>query len=155
MATGGTGALGRAIASYARNSLPHGLVAAILLTLFAVVLNAGVALASGAPVELGLASAIVGALVVGAIGESGLQITAPAASLAVGVWTLLGADGGRGVELLGPAVVLAGALQIAIGLLRIGSWFRIIAPAVIPRVLSRLRLPVVLSHAFALLHLRP
>jgi MFS superfamily sulfate permease-like transporter len=109
------------------------LLASVVVFLVALPLCMGIAIASGAPPAAGLITGIVGGLVVGAISGCPLQISGPAAGLAVIVFELIRK---HGIEMLGPLVVLAGLIQLAAGALRAGQLFRSIAPAVVYGMLA-------------------
>lgn len=108
-------------------------LASIVVFLVALPLCMGVALASGAPVAAGLITGIIGGLVVGAIAGCPLQVSGPAAGLIVLVYEIIQRFG---IETLGIVVLLAGAIQFAAGLLRLGQWFRAVSPAVIMGMLA-------------------
>jgi MFS superfamily sulfate permease-like transporter len=88
----------------------------------------GIAIASGAPPAAGLITGIIGGIVVGAIAGCPLQVSGPAAGLAVIVYDLIQK---YGLDMLGPIVVTAGLIQLAAGAMRVGQLFRSIAPAVV------------------------
>ncbi|MEO7361055.1 MAG: SulP family inorganic anion transporter [Gemmatimonadaceae bacterium] len=97
-----------------QSDIPAGIVLAII----ALPLCLGIAVASGAPVSSGIIAGIVGALVVGRISGSELQVSGPAAGLAaivVGAITQLGS-----FQAFLVAVVLAGVIQIVLGVARAG-----------------------------------
>ena len=93
----------------------------------------GVAIASGVPPALGLITGIVGGLVVGMLAGSPLQVSGPAAGLAVLVLAIVQE---YGLHALGVAVLIAGTFQTVAGLLRFGRWFRAVSPAVIQGMLA-------------------
>lgn len=109
------------------------LLASVVVFLVALPLCMGIALASGVPPALGLVTGIVGGLIIGSIAGSPLQVSGPAAGLAVLVWELVGT---YGLAMLGVAVLAAGALQAIAGALRFGRWFRAVSPAVIQGMLA-------------------
>lgn len=109
------------------------LLASVVVFLVALPLCMGIAIASGVPPALGLITGIVGGLVVGPLAGAPLQVSGPAAGLAVLVFELVGE---HGLGALGPVVLVAGALQLAAGLLRVGTWFRAVSPGVILGLLS-------------------
>ncbi len=108
-------------------------LASVVVFLVALPLCMGIAIASGVPPAMGLVSGIVGGLLVGAIAGSPLQVSGPAAGLAVLVYDIVQQ---HGLSTLGVIIVLAGVLQIAAGALRVGQWFRAVAPAVIYAMLA-------------------
>jgi MFS superfamily sulfate permease-like transporter len=109
-------------------SIGNEVLSSIVVFLVALPLCMGIALASGVPPALGLISGVVGGLVVGLIAGSPLQVSGPAAGLAVIVWEIVQK---HGIEGLATALVLAGVIQIAAGLFKFGQVFRAITPAVI------------------------
>lgn len=88
----------------------------------------GIAIASGAPPAAGLITGIVGGIITGLFSGCPLQVSGPAAGLAVLVY---GVVQDHGLETLGLVVLIAGLLQIAAGLLKAGQVFRAISPSVI------------------------
>jgi len=111
----------------------HDFMASIVVFLVALPLCMGIAIASGAPPALGLITGVVGGLVVGAIAGSPLQVSGPAAGLTVLVWEMINQ---HGIGMLGAIVLLAGLIQIGMGALKAGPWFRAISPAVIQGMLA-------------------
>jgi MFS superfamily sulfate permease-like transporter len=109
------------------------MLASIVVFLVALPLCMGIAIASGAPPALGLFSGIIGGIVVGSLAGSPLQVSGPAAGLAVLVWEIIAE---YGLPALGVACLLGGALQIVAAKLQLGRWFRATAPAVIRGMLS-------------------
>ena len=108
-------------------------LASIVVFLVALPLCMGIAIASGVPVAAGLITGIVGGLVVGWIAGAPLQVSGPAAGLTVIVFDLVQH---HGLEVLGIAVLIGGALQLLAGVLRYGRWFRAVSPAVIHGMLA-------------------
>ncbi len=108
-------------------------LASIVVFLVALPLCMGIAIASGVPVAAGLITGIVGGLVVGWFSGAPLQVSGPAAGLTVIVYDLVQH---HGLEVLGIAVLIGGALQLIAGLLRYGGWFRAVSPAVIHGMLA-------------------
>lgn len=107
--------------------------ASIVVFLVALPLCMGIAIASGVPPVAGLVTGIVGGLIVGPIAGSPLQVSGPAAGLAVIIWELVQR---HGMSALGPVVLGAGLLQLGAGLARLGQWFRAVSPAVIHALLA-------------------
>jgi len=108
-------------------------LASIVVFLVALPLCMGIAIASGAPPALGLITGIVGGLVVGSIAGSPLQVSGPAAGMAVLVFELVNQ---HGLAMLGVVGLIAGAAQLLAGALRLGQWFRAISPSVIHGMLA-------------------
>lgn len=133
-------------------SLGRDFIASLVVFLVALPLCMGIAVASGMPPEAGLITGIVGGVVVGLIAGSPLQVSGPAAGLAVLVFEIVQE---QGVVALGLIVLLAGALQILAGILRIGHWFRSISPAVVHGMLAGIGLLIVLSQLHVLIDRNP
>ena len=94
------------------------LIAGLVVFLVALPLCLGIALASSASAMSGLVSGIVGGLVVGSLSRSHVSVSGPAAGLAAIVAAQISSLGSFEAFLL--AVVLAGGLQLALGLARGG-----------------------------------
>ncbi|MEM1348897.1 MAG: SulP family inorganic anion transporter [Myxococcota bacterium] len=107
--------------------------ASIVVFLVALPLCMGIAIASGVPPALGLITGIVGGLIVGFIAGSPLQVSGPAAGLAVIVWDMVNT---HGLQMLGIIVLLGGLIQLVAGVLKLGQWFRAVSPAVIRGMLA-------------------
>lgn len=99
-------------------SIQRDLPASIVVFLVAVPLCLGVALASGAPPIAGLLAGVIGGVVVGGFSGSQLGVSGPAAGLAAIVLTSIATLGSFEAFLL--SVVLAGALQILMGIAKGG-----------------------------------
>lgn len=120
-------------ASMNEDSLGRDLLASIVVFLVALPLCMGISIASGVPPALGLITGIVGGLVVGFLAGSPLQVSGPAAGLAVIVWQLVQT---HGIEMLGTIVLAAGLIQLLAGSLKWGQYFRAVAPPVIYGMLA-------------------
>ncbi|MFN4257703.1 MAG: SulP family inorganic anion transporter [Gemmataceae bacterium] len=107
--------------------------ASVVVFLVALPLCMGIALASGAPLAAGIITGIIGGLVVGFLAGSPLQVSGPAAGLSVIYYQLVQQ---YGFERVGIIVLIAGAIQLFAGLLRLGQWFRAVSPAVIQGMLA-------------------
>src|SRR5438552_1767333 len=103
-----------------RQTWKDDLLASMVVFLVALPLCMGIAIASGLPPAAGILTGILGGLVVGFLSGSPLQVSGPAAGLSVLVWEVVRE---HGAAALGVIVLLAGALQLAAGLLRLGQWF--------------------------------
>ncbi|MFJ3930079.1 MULTISPECIES: SulP family inorganic anion transporter [unclassified Streptomyces] len=130
-----------------RRTAVRDVLASLVVFLVALPLCVGVALASGVPAELGLVTGIVGGLVVGLMPGSSLQVSGPAAGLTVLVYQ---AVDDFGLATLGAIVLAAGLLQVVLGLLRVGRWFRAISVAVVQGMLAGIGLVIILGQLYAL-----
>jgi MFS superfamily sulfate permease-like transporter len=111
----------------------HDFISSLVVFLIALPLCMGIAIASGVPPALGLATGVVGGLIVGMFSGSPLQVSGPAAGLAVVVFELVR---DLGIETLGPVLLTAGIIQFVAGRFRLGQWFRAISPAVVYGMLA-------------------
>jgi MFS superfamily sulfate permease-like transporter len=109
------------------------LLASVVVFLVALPLCMGIAIASGVPPAAGLMSGIIGGLVVGVLAGAPLQVSGPAAGLAVIVWELVQV---HGLGPLGWAILVAGTIQLLAGAAGLGQWFRAVSPAVIHGMLA-------------------
>ncbi len=128
------------------------LLASVVVFLVALPLCMGVAIASGAPVAAGLITGIIGGIVVGALAGCPLQVCGPAAGLTVIVFEIIERVG---FEALGLIVLVAGLLQIAAGVARLGQWFRAVSPAVIKGMLAGIGFLIVGSQFHVMIDDKP
>jgi len=119
--------------------LPSGLV----VFLVALPLCLGISLASGAPFFSGIIAGIIGGMVIGAISNSQLSVSGPAAGL---VAVVLGAISSLGsFEAFLVAVVLSGFMQIALGFLKAGVIANYFPSNVIKGMLSGIGIIIILK----------
>ncbi|MFE0176058.1 SulP family inorganic anion transporter [Streptomyces sp. NPDC059002] len=123
------------------------LTASLVVFLVALPLCVGVAVASGVPAGLGVVTGIVGGLVAGALPGSSLQVSGPAAGLTVLVYEAVHA---YGLRTLGVLVLAAGLLQIGVGALRLGRWFRAVSAAVVQGMLAGIGLVLITGQLYVL-----
>jgi MFS superfamily sulfate permease-like transporter len=121
--------------------------ASLVVFLVALPLCIGVAVASGAPAELGIITGVIGGLVVGMAPGSTLQVSGPAAGLAALVAETVEA---QGIAMLGVIVLGSGILQIALGLIRLGRTFQATSVAVVQGMLAGIGLPLMFSQSYPL-----
>ncbi|WP_345667077.1 SulP family inorganic anion transporter [Streptomyces similanensis] len=125
--------------------------ASLVVFLVALPLCVGVAVASGVPAELGLVTGIVGGIVTGLLPGSSLQVSGPAAGLTVLVFEAVRAFG---LPALGVLVLAAGLLQLTMGALRLGRWFRAISVSVVEGMLAGIGLVIIAGQLYAAAGLR-
>ncbi|MFO7824918.1 MAG: SulP family inorganic anion transporter [Cyclobacterium sp.] len=106
--------ISRSIFSSPAKDIPAGIV----VFLVALPLCLGIALASGAPLISGLISGIIGGVVIGAISQSHVSVSGPAASLSAVV--LIAIDRLESFEIFLLALFIGGILQLGFGILRAG-----------------------------------
>lgn len=116
-----------------KNLIIRDLLASVVVFLVALPLCMGIALASGVPPALGLITGIVGGIVVGKLAGSPLQVSGPAAGLAVIIYEIVQE---HGVQMVGPIVLAAGVVQLLAGALKFGQYFRAVAPPVVYAMLA-------------------
>ena len=114
--------------------LRHDLAAGLSVFLVALPLCLGIALASGAPLYAGLLSGIIGGIVVAAISGSALSVSGPAAGLSTLVAGAILAVGDYSTFLL--SVVIAGILQLIIGMVKLGGVANFFPSSVIKGMLA-------------------
>ncbi len=118
-------------------------VAGVVVFLVALPLCLGIAIACGVPPVSGLVAGIVGGLAVPWISRSPLSVTGPAAGLTSIVLTEVQHLGGLGPFLT--AVVIAGALQLLLGVLKTGRMAALVPSAVIKGMLAAIGITIVLK----------
>lgn len=122
-----------------RSDLPAGLV----VFLVALPLCLGIALASGAPLFSGIITGVVGGIVVGWLSGSHISVSGPAAGLTVIVFSAITELGSYEAFLL--AVVLAGAMQVAMGYAKAGVIGLYFPSSVIKGMLTAIGLILILK----------
>lgn len=120
----------------------------IVVFLVALPISLGVAVASGVEPQLGVLSAIVGAVVVSLITGAPLQISGPSTGLAVMVLHVVQQ---YGVESLIPLAIITGLFQIAIALLKWGHLFQATPPSLVKAMLSGIGFLIIISQVYILL----
>lgn len=124
-------------------SLNRDLPSSLVVSLVAIPLCLGIALASGAPPFAGLLAGMVGGLVVGAFSGSQLGVSGPAAGLAAIVVTSVAALGSFPLFLM--AVLLAGVLQLLLGLAKGGAIAYFFPSSVIKGMLAGIGIYIALT----------
>jgi MFS superfamily sulfate permease-like transporter len=114
-------------------SFKQDLLSSFVVFLVALPLCMGIAIASGVPPAAGLITGIIGGIVVSSISGCPLQVSGPAAGLAVLVYDIVQK---HGMRTLAVVVFAAGCLQILAGVVRAGQLFRAISPSVIYGMLA-------------------
>ena len=116
-------------------------VAGIVVFLVAVPLCLGIAIACGVPPLSGLIAGIVGGLVAPFISRSALSVTGPAAGLTSIVLVELQRLGGIAPFLT--AVIIAGFLQLLLGVLRSGRFAALVPSSVIKGMLAAIGITII------------
>ncbi len=131
------------------SSIRYDLPASIVVFFVAVPLCLGIALASGAPLFSGIIAGLVGGIVVGAISNSSLGVSGPAAGLTVIVFSAI--QQLQSFQIFLMAVVLAGVIQIILGLIKAGIISYYFPSSVIKGMLTAIGIIIILKqipHAF-------
>ncbi|MDA0374980.1 MAG: SulP family inorganic anion transporter [Planctomycetota bacterium] len=124
-------------------TLPRDLVSGLVVFLVALPLCLGVAVASGAEPFSGILAGIVGGLVVGALSNSQTSVSGPAAGLTAVVAAQITALGS--FEAFLAAVVIAGVIQLALGLARGGFLAAYFPSSVIKGLLAAIGVILILK----------
>ncbi len=128
-----------------KSDLPAGVV----VFLVALPLCLGIALASGAPFFSGMISGIIGGIVIGFMSNSHLSVSGPAAGLAAVVLASINQLGAFETFLL--AVLIAGAVQIVLGIVKAGAIANYFPSSVIKGMLTAIGVIIIMKqipHAF-------
>lgn len=108
---------------YGLAGLRRDALAGLTVSIVALPLSMAIAIASGAPPEVGLYTAIVGGFVISALGGSRYQIGGPAGAFIVLVGATVAQHGLTGMIL---ATMMAGAMMVLLGVFRLGGYIRFI-----------------------------
>ena len=114
--------------TYDRLQFRHDAVAGATVALVALPLSIAIAIASGAPPAAGISTAVVGGLLISALGGSRVQIGGPTGAFIVVVYGVISKHGLSGLHL---ATLMAGFILVIGGLVRAGRLIRLIPEAVI------------------------
>jgi MFS superfamily sulfate permease-like transporter len=128
---------------FLKKNLKRDLPSSLVVFLVALPLCLGIALASGAPLFAGLISGIVGGIVVATLSGSQLSVSGPAAGLTVIVLGSIAKLGAYESFLL--ALVLAGAMQLLLGILKAGTIGNYFPSSVIEGMLAAIGLMLILK----------
>ncbi|VTQ05984.1 SulP family inorganic anion transporter [Sphingobacterium daejeonense] len=126
-----------------KRDLKYDFPSSIVVFLVALPLCLGIAMASGAPLFAGILTGIIGGIVVASISGSPLSVSGPAAGLTV---IVLGA-----IEKLGAyetfilAVLIAGAIQLILGIIKAGMIGNYFPSAVILGMLAAIGITIILK----------
>ncbi len=125
--------------AYLKSDILSGLV----VFLVALPLCLGIALASGAPLFAGIIAGVIGGIVVGILSNSQLSVAGPAAGLTAIILTAIGSLGDYQTFLM--AVVLAGILQILLGIAKAGTISNYFPSNVIEGMLTAIGVIIILK----------
>ncbi len=125
------------------SNLSHDLPASIVVFLVALPLCLGIAVASDAHPFTGIIAGIIGGIVVGSLSGSAISVSGPAAGLATIVAAALTKLPSYEAFVL--AVVIAGVLQLGLGIIKAGVIGRYIPNAVIKGMLAAIGIMLILK----------
>ncbi len=135
------------------------IISGFTIFLIALPLCIGVAIASGAPPMAGLFSGIIGGIFASLLGGSYLTINGPAAGLIAviinSINVLGGSDAKLGFELTLAAIVIAGLLQIILGLLKAGNLNVYFPASVIHGMMAAIGIIIISKQIHVLLGVTP
>lgn len=136
---------------YGAADFRHDLIAALTVAIVALPLAMALAIASGAPPEKGLHTAIVAGFLISALGGSRVQIGGPTAAFIPVVFGVITRFGFGGLVL---CTLLAGVMLIAAGVLRLGTLMKYMPQPVITGFTAGIAVSIFLSQVKDLLGLR-
>ncbi len=126
-----------------KRDLKYDAPASVVVFLVALPLCLGIAMASGAPLFAGILTGVIGGLVVASISKSPLSVSGPAAGLTVIVLGAIEKLGAYETFLL--AVVIAGIIQLILGIIRAGMIGNYFPSSVILGMLAAIGITIILK----------
>ena len=124
---------------YFKSDLSSGLV----VFLIALPLCLGISMASGAPLFSGIIAGIIGGIVVGLFSNSQVNVSGPAASVALVILTGIGTLGSFQAVLT--AVIVAGVIQILMGFIKAGVLAYFFPSSMIKGILASIGLILIIK----------
>ena len=128
--------------NYSKKQLLNDIIAGIIVALIALPLSIALAIASGVSPERGLYTAIVAGLVIGVLGGSKVNISGPTAAFAA---IVAGIVAQHGVDGLAIATLMAGAILVIMGLLKLGSLIKYIPETITVGFTSGIAITIVIG----------
>ncbi len=129
-------------AAFTRDNLVGDVRAGLVVGLASIPLSMAIAVATDVPSGLGLTSAVIAALVTAAIGSTRVEVTGPAAIMAVLVGQIVDRHGVAVLPLVGG---VAGMAQIAVGMLGASRLTRAVPPTVVQGFAAGIALTLVVG----------
>lgn len=126
-----------------KRDLKYDFPSSVVVFLVALPLCLGIAMASGAPLFAGIITGVIGGLVVAVISKSPLSVSGPAAGLTVIVLSAIEKLGAYETFLL--AVVIAGIIQLILGIIKAGIIGNYFPSAVILGMLAAIGITIILK----------
>ncbi|MBE6969885.1 MAG: sodium-independent anion transporter [Ruminococcaceae bacterium] len=131
-----------ALKDYSKKQLVADLTAGLIVAIIALPLSIALAIASGVSPEKGLYTAIVAGFVIALLGGSRVNISGPTAAFAT---IVAGIVAQHGVDGLAIATMMAGAILILLGLLRLGSLIKYIPETITVGFTSGIAVTIVIG----------
>ncbi len=128
--------------NYSKKQLVSDVVAGIIVAIIALPLSIALAIASGVSPERGLYTAIVAGLVIACLGGSRVNISGPTAAFAA---IVAGIVAQHGIEGLAIATLMAGAMLVLMGLLRLGTLIKYIPETITVGFTSGIAITIVIG----------
>ena len=128
--------------NYSKKQLLNDIIAGIIVAIIALPLSIALAIASGVSPERGLYTAIVAGLVIGVLGGSKVNISGPTAAFAA---IVAGIVAQHGVDGLAIATLMAGAILVIMGLLKLGSLIKYIPETITVGFTSGIAITIVIG----------
>lgn len=113
---------------YGRQELGRDALAGVTVAVVALPLAMALAIASGVKPEQGLFTAIIGGLIVAALGGTRTSVSGPTGAFVVVVLAVLNQHGLDGLLM---ATMMAGVILVLAGILRVGSWVKYVPHPVV------------------------
>lgn len=129
--------------SYSLNIFRRDFPSGLIVFLIALPLCLGIAQASHAPLFAGVVAGIVGGIVVGSLSGSHLSVTGPAAGLTAIVYVAI--DRFQHFDIFLCCVIIAGAVQLLLGLIKAGGIANYIPSSVIEGMLAGIGLTIIIK----------
>lgn len=132
--------------------------AGIWVGIISLPLSIGIALASGFPAISGITSALIGGIVLTFLSSSYLTIKGPGISMIAIVLIAvenLSQYPSTGIQYTLAVIVMAGVIQVFLGVLRIGLWHSIVPYSIVYGVITAVGIMVVLRQTYYLIGLVP
>lgn len=128
--------------NYSKKQFVSDLIAGLIVAIIALPLSIALAIASGVSPEKGLYTAIIAGFVIGFLGGSRVNISGPTAAFAT---IVAGIVAERGVVGLAAATMMAGAILVLMGILRLGSLIRYIPETITVGFTSGIAVTIVIG----------
>lgn len=127
-------------------------LSSVVVFLVALPLCLGISIASGTPPIYGLISGIIGGIIIGYFGGAPLQVSGPAAGLAVMVYDFIQSYGLGSLAALG---IIVGTFQLIIFIFKLADYFKAISPSLIKGLLGGIGLLILTSQIYVAMDIAP